>query len=224
MHNNNYFVLKKNSERKNCKDVFNAFLVKNAKYEGKYDFPIIKSYIEIPKRLISFSKCISSNDYDCWVHFYEDDWEFERIWRNPKKYIKILKRFKGVILPDFSLYRDMPLAMQIYNIYRSRAVGNYLQCNDIKVIPNIRFGDERTYELCCIGIETDSIISIGTHGTNSNMIDKSILVVGIDRVINILHPRIVIIYGSIPKYILNKYKDSNISFVSFSPSIKGENK
>lgn len=29
-------------------------------------------------------------------------------------------RFNGVILPDFSLFRDMPLVMQMYNILRSR--------------------------------------------------------------------------------------------------------
>ena len=63
--------------------------------------------------MIAFSKAISSKDYEQWVHFYEDDHLFERLWNNPRKYLPILERFQGVILPDFSLYRDMPLVMQL---------------------------------------------------------------------------------------------------------------
>ena len=83
-------------------------------------------------------------------HFFEDDYLFERLWRNPKIYLPILKQYNGVILPDFSLYRDMPLVMQLWNIYRSRAIGCWLQSNGIKVIPDVRFGDERTYHCCFV--------------------------------------------------------------------------
>lgn len=112
-----------NKERTSCRDVFNAFLVTLATYSGIYEFPKLNPTQHIPNKVIAFSKAISCNDYNQWVHFYEDDYLFERLWKNPKKYIEILKRYKGVILPDFSLYRDMPLAMQIWNIYRSRAIG-----------------------------------------------------------------------------------------------------
>ncbi|MBO4214390.1 MAG: DUF4417 domain-containing protein, partial [Lachnospiraceae bacterium] len=99
--------MKINSERSGCQDVFNAFLVNDAIYEGKYEMPCIVPSFEIPKRLIVFSKCISSNDFDAYVHFYQDDYLFERLWRNPRKYLDILGRFKGVILLDFSTYYDM---------------------------------------------------------------------------------------------------------------------
>lgn len=48
--------------------------------------------------------------------------------------------------PDYSLYRDMPLSMQIWNVFRSRALG-YMQSNRVKVVPNVRFSDERTYDI-----------------------------------------------------------------------------
>ena len=127
-----------NSTRKGCRDVFNAFLVSTASYEGLFEFPVIKPCNTIPERIIVFSKAISSVHHKQWVHFYEDDYLFERLWRNPEKYLSILSRFEGVILPDFSLYRDMPFVMQLWNIYRSRAIGHWLQKNGIKVIPNIR--------------------------------------------------------------------------------------
>ena len=159
-----------NSQRKSCIDVFNAFLVAFATYAGLFEFPIIKPTYDIPNRLIAFSKAISCKDYDQWVHFYEDDHLFERIWRNPQKYLDILKKYNGVILPDFSLYRDMPFAMQIWNIYRSRAIGHWLQSNGIKVIPNIRYGDRRTYKICCDGISKNCVIAIGSHGTISMLL------------------------------------------------------
>ena len=35
----------------------------------------------------------------------------------------------------------------IWNIYRNRAIGCWLEDNQIEVIPNVRFGDERTFPI-----------------------------------------------------------------------------
>ena len=91
-------------------------------------------------------------DFDSWVMFYEHDRKFERLWNNPKQYIGKLKKFQGVISPDFSLYRNMPLVMQMWNTYRNRALAAWFNKNDIDVIPNVRFNDERTYGFCFDGI------------------------------------------------------------------------
>ena len=76
------------------------------------EIPCIKPESSIPQKLIPFSKAVGGTDYNCFVHFYEDDANFERLWNNPQKYLQILQKYKGVITPDFSLYRDMPLVMQ----------------------------------------------------------------------------------------------------------------
>ena len=155
---------RKNSSRSGCKDVFHAFLVKNATYDNPLEIPCLKIELRKPQKLIAFSKAIHSSDYDAWVHFYEDDTAFERLWNRPNTYLPIFKKFKGVISPDFSVYRDMPLVMQQWNIYRSRAIGHWLQENGIPVIPNIRFGDDRTFELSCAGINKHGVIAVGSHG------------------------------------------------------------
>ena len=204
-----------NSQRKSCVDVFNAFLVSSATYDGIYEFPRIKATYDIPNRLVPFSKCNSSKDYDQWVHFYEDDYLFERLWRNPQKYLNILKRFNGVILPDFSLYRDMPLVMQLWNIYRSRAIGSWLQINGVKVIPNIRYGDRRTYNICCDGIPKHSVIAIGSYGNFKIVEDRKIFLEGLDLVIRRLKPSTIVIYGSAPEKYFKKYRDAGIRIVQF---------
>ena len=101
-------------------DVFHSFLVENADYEGYFELPKIKTTNIIPEKLVTFSKAMARtwNDFDCWVMFYEHDVNFERLWRNPKKYLNKLKKFRGIISPDFSLYRNMPLCMQMWNTYR----------------------------------------------------------------------------------------------------------
>ncbi len=195
-----------NSTRKGCKDVFNASLLSNASYAGELEFPIIKaSIIEIPKKLIRFSRIFKADDYDQYVHFYEDDVNFERIWRNPQKYLEILKKFKGVISPDFSVYRDMPLIMQLWNIFRSRVIGNWLIENGINVIPNIRFGDARTIDASCEGISSNSVIAVGSHGCLKSSLDRQLFVEGLDVVIQKLSPKVIILYGSKPDYIFQKY-------------------
>ena len=208
-------MTKINKDRKGCIDVFNSFLVVLASYAGVFEFPVIYPCFEIPNRLILFSKCISSKDHNYWVHFFEDDYLFERLWRNPKKYLPILKQYNGVILPDFSLYRDMPLVMQLWNIYRSRAIGCWLQTSGVKVIPNVRFGDERTYRCCCDGLPKRSVIAIGTHGTIKNALDREIFVKGLDVVIRRLQPTSIVIYGSAPEYIFSKYREQNIQIIPF---------
>lgn len=214
---NNNSTKKINSLRKGCRDVFNAFLVAIATYCGFFEFPVIYPTYDIPEKIISFSRCISSKCHDYWVHFYEDDFLFERLWRNPIKYLEVLKRYQGVILPDFSLYRDMPLVMQLWNIYRSRAIGCWLQANGIKVIPNIRYGDKRTYKCCCDGISRNCVIAVGTYGTIKNLEDRQIFANGLECVVKRLHPQSIIVYGACPDYIFLKYSDSGINIIHFEP-------
>lgn len=204
-----------NASRKGCVDVFNASLLSNANYVGYLEFPIIRTQSnEIPKKLIKFSKIFKTDDFDQFVHFYEDDVNFERIWRTPHKYLERLKKFKGVISPDFSVYRDMPLVMQLWNIFRSRAIANWLIENGVYVIPNIRFGDSRTTEIACDGIDTNSIIAIGSHGCIKSSLDRNLFVEGLDTVIKKLSPKVIVLYGSKPDYIFDKY-EGTIEIVQF---------
>ena len=210
---------KKNFIRKSFRDVFKTFLIENANFQGWLEIPVIKNNGEVPNKLISFSKAVASKDYNQWVHFFEDDSNFERIWNNPKKYLPILKKFNGVIAPDFSLYRDLPLIQQLWNIYRSRAIASWLQENDIKVIPNVRFGDARTFKYACEGIPKESIIAVGSHGCVKVKDEKEIFIQGLDVIVEELKPKCIVVFGTTPAEIFEKYQKQNIEIVSFSSDI-----
>lgn len=208
-----------NKERNGCRDVFHAYFVEDAKYEGTLEIPYIERETDIPERLISFTEALRTNDYNQWVHFYEDDSNFEKLWSRPRMYLPRLKKFRGVISPDFSTYRDMPLVMQAWNTYRNRATGHWLQSNGIKVIPNVRWGDERSYDFCCLGARKHSVIAIGSHGLIKIKEERKYFIEGLQYVVNVLHPIGIVVYGSTPREIFSKYKEAGIKIVAFSSDI-----
>lgn len=204
-----------NCTRKGCKDVFHAFMVQDAAYEGQLEIPCIAPETTLPSKLITFSKAVSNTNFDAWVHFYEDDVSFERLWNKPFKYLPILKRYKGVIAPDFSVYRDMPLAMQYWNIYRSHAIAVWLQSESIPVIANVRWGDNRTFETCCLGISKGATIAVGSHGCIKLLREREHFIRGLEYVVNTLKPKTIIVYGTAPEYIFSKYKEAGIMVLQF---------
>lgn len=205
----------KNCTRSGCKDVFHSFMVQNASYESNLEIPRIAPEATLPTRLIPFSKSVSGTDYDAWIHFYEDDAAFERLWNAPRRYLPILKRYRGVIAPDFSLYRDMPLVMQHWNIYRSHAVAAWLQSEGIPVIANVRWGDERTYDICCAGVPRKSAISVGSHGCIKLVRERECFKRGLSYVIKKLRPQTIVVYGTAPDNIFNEYRNAGIRIIQF---------
>ena len=61
-----------------------------------------------------FSKAITYRGdlHDTFIGFYSPDDTFERVRRNPKRYLSFFKRTAGIIGPDFSIHSDMPIIKQ----------------------------------------------------------------------------------------------------------------
>lgn len=109
--------------------------------------------------------------------------------------------------------------MQIWNIFRSRALGSYLQYNGIKVVPNVRFSDERTYDIACAGVKKNSTIALSTHGLIKIKKEKEIFKKGLDYIIRKLTPKTLIIYGTTPDDIFEQYKSQEIEILSYESKI-----
>lgn len=214
---NQYKKLKCEKFKEN--DIFKSFLVENASYDGKLEIPVVKGTSETPNELVLFSKSNKIFKSNKWICFYEDDSKIERFWNAPRKYLEIMKKAKGVILPDFSLFRDMPLVQQNWNIYRSRALGTWLESQGVEIIPNIRWADSRTYKTACLGIRKNSTISIGTHGIIKKNEERKYFIEGLDYVIQELKPKNIVIYGAAPNAIFDKYKELGINFCQFNSEI-----
>lgn len=158
------------------------------------ELPIIKSIDYVPKRLISFNEVLTSKDYDAGVHFFIDDYQFERLWNNPKKYIDKLRKFDVILTPDFSVYSGMSKMSQLWNTYRNRFIGAYLQNLEIKVIPTISWSENLDYSFYFESIEPNGTIAISTNGVFIGE-KKEVYLKGIERLIDKLKPQNILIYG-----------------------------
>ena len=203
---------------------FSRFLVEKADYDGIEEIPCIKTSRLLPARVIPFSKALQSTDFDQWVVFYEHDSQFVRLWNNPRKYINILRKYKGVVTPDFSLYRNMPLVMQKWSTYQRKAIGVWLQNKGVEVIPNVRFADERSYSFCFDGVEKRSTVAIGTHGCIKKLTDRAYFEKGLAEMVKRLQPQTIIVYGAAPGYMFGKYKAMGIRIIQFDSAFSTAHK
>lgn len=195
-------------------DGCNPEFVQGAEFDGIFEIPIIKKpekYL-IPDNLVPFSKMEKADPKSFAVCEYENDSEFKDLIVHPDEYIKLLKKYQGFIAPDCSVYRDMPLALQITNVYRSRAIGYYFQKRGVYVIPCVRWGDERTYskkflpeKIAFCGVEKHSIVSVGSYGQLKDRLNRYYFEAGLDSMMEELEPEIVLVYSKMPDHIEEKY-------------------
>lgn len=174
-----------------------------------WQMPIIRNNGFIPDDLIGFNYAKTSQKENCGIHFYIDDYQFERLWNYPEKYIDILSKYDCILSPDFSLYMDMPMPMKIWNIYRSRQIGAYYQSKGIKVIPTISWAEEETFDFCFQGIPQDSIVSISTIGVKQDPNALKIWNDGMKAMIDRIHPSDILVYGGELPF---DYKGINVKY------------
>ena len=164
--------------------------------EGKYHMPILKKQPYYPDHLIDFPSAIRSRDYSAGVHFFIDDYRFERLWRQPSKYIPILHRFAFVLTPDFSVMKNMPIAMQMWNIFRSRLLGYAMQQFGISVIPSVTWSDEDSFDFCFDGLERGGVVAVSTVGIVKKSHAKRLFLRGLDEMLRRISPQKLLFYGT----------------------------
>ena len=166
--------------------------------EGYYDIPIIRPVYELPeiKEWIGFNYVLSDKDPEGKaVHFFIDDYQFERIWNAPEKYVEALKRYVCVASPDFSPYGDMPMALQIYNHYRKHWVAAYLQEHGVTVLPTIRAStDPRSFDWYLDGEPHGGIVVISFMWAGNDEI-RGIFKNEYSKMKETLQPTKIFVYG-----------------------------
>lgn len=197
--------------RKGCKDIWNAHMVKGARF-SEHDIPFCPTTAtNLPQKIITWDEAkfiykkhrirkeLDFTD-DSFVCFYVDDYKFDGprgIWHDYNFALKVLCHFAGIITPDFSTYQDFPEPIKLYNTYRMRAFGYWLGRNGIPVINNLRWGTYETYKYCFDGVETNTIVAIGTcGGSPRKLVDRNRFEAGLSELVKRLQPHTIIVYGS----------------------------
>lgn len=168
---------------------------------GKYDIPQLQPIhvdeINDVSEWIGFNYVLSDkNPSGKGVHFFLDDYQFQRLWNNPEKYIDKLSQYEVVLTPDFSPYADMPMATQIFNHYRKHWVGALLQEYGVKVIPTIRASrDERSLEWYLDGEPVGGVVCISSMWT-ADKEAKEYFLKEFETMVDTLKPEKIYVYGN----------------------------
>lgn len=180
-----------------ARDTFHAFMVRDARFEGLLDMPVIIGSQSMPQSLIPFSVAMNPRcrSFESYIHFYEDDFRFERFWSSPRRYVCRISMFAGIITPDFSTCTDFPGALKVWNTYRDRASGCWLQSLGIPTIPNVRCNPHEQ-SWCLDGLPRHSVIAFGSRACVKNVSDRRCFTEGVRRAVDVLAPSGVVWYGS----------------------------
>ena len=103
---------------------------------GKYGIPVIEP-THLKRKIdfipFNYAKTIDHPE-NKGIHFFLDDYQFNRVWARPRTYLHMIQKFAYVMSPDFSIYVDFPLVIQLYNHYRKHWLAAYWQENGVEVI------------------------------------------------------------------------------------------
>lgn len=182
------------AERLKTDRAYNLDIV-NAYDCGKDGMPTLRAVDYTPDHLIGFNYAKTSSDFEAGIHFFIDDYQFERCWNEPRKYAEILRKFDCVLTPDFSLYLDMPYPMQQWNVYRSRALGVYWQSEGLTVIPTLSWSMPESYKFAFAGLEPGGTYAVSTVGVRNSETAMQIWRDGMDVAMRKLKPKRILLYG-----------------------------
>ena len=97
-----------------------------------------------------------------------------------------------------------------------RLLGHWPGINGVKIINNVRWRASETWCYCFEGIPQNSIVAIGTVGGNPHkLIDRERFESGLFRMVEVLKPRFVVVYGSANYKCFEKLRKQGINIVSF---------
>ncbi|MBD5146616.1 MAG: DUF4417 domain-containing protein [Ruminococcus sp.] len=174
-------------------------------HADKYGIPIIPkskfvNYELQDLRLLRFDQVKKDNGAHAnrMVHFFLYDYLFESLWKNPEPFVEDLSKYLGVMTPDFSMYIEMPAAVQLYNTFRNRWCGAYLKTKGLRVVPTINWGTEESFDFCFAGVPKGSAVAVSTymfHAHNNHAEQKDLFMRGYQEMLRQIEPEHIICYS-----------------------------
>ena len=184
--------------------------------KNKWNIPTIKGIDEFDEKVqfigFNYAKtCEKQQKTDFGVHFFLDDYQFNRLWNRPDKYIPLLSKFKYVLSPDFSMYTDYPKAMQMWKHYQKHWLGAYMELFGIKVIPTVGWSYKDSFKWCFDGEPRNSIVAVSSIGTQKDKESKQLFLEGYNKMLEVLKPTKILFWGNIP----NEIDKSNVIHMGY---------
>lgn len=165
---------------------------------GMWDIPLVKKRTIRLESLDLIASCEtrrndSEENKKKGIHHFVDDYRFRATYTQPDNCIEKYSQYAFVLTPDFSLYADMPLWLQLESVAKNRWVGAFWQSRGLTTIPTVSWSTSRSFDFCFDGIERGSIVAISTLGCHASKIN---FLKGYNAMLDYLNPEAIICYGS----------------------------
>jgi len=181
------------------------------------EYPIIHAQ-RVPKhikRLIGFNEVLTcKNPRATGVHFFIDDYQFERIWEHPERYLDRLREFPLVFEPDFSLYGAYPVPVQQWNHYRNQLIAAWLQAQGVRVIATPSWSDEESMSWAFDGIEEGAPVALSTVGVGHKA-NTAGFMRGIAVLQEMKHPSEAVVYGKMLPELRHHLEKHEIAYTHY---------
>jgi hypothetical protein len=209
-------------------DSFYAYLVEGAEFTKDEEYPIINSDMvasKVPTKVMPFSKAISYRGdlSDVVIYFFSPDKTFERVRRNPKKYLSFFRRTAGICGFDYSVHTDMPLVKQKSQMNDNLSLTYYFGKNGVPIYPSPRGGYDGLTPEYLSAFPKGTLLSLGVHGFIKKKYQKHEWIVWIKEIIETLHPSGFIVIGHLDKTIIDMFS-KDTKFYLFDSLMDERNK
>lgn len=178
-----------NWDRLNCRAIYPS--------SNRWGVPDLPATDWVPDELVAYNSRseIAAAGGNAAVHFFLDDYRFETVWTKPVRPLSRIQRVGGALTPDFSLWRDMPLSMQLWQVYRARWCGLWMAAHGVRVIPTVGWSTSRSFPFAFLGIARGSVVACSTVGV-VGMQAAELFVAGYREMVARLSPSLVLLYGN----------------------------
>lgn len=193
------------------RDVYFAFLTKGAKRTKTDGYPIMEKWMVIeepPKYIVQWNRRSAecTDKKNTAICFYCNDEYIVPCVNKPDKYIDTIKSFNCFCGLDLSPYDNMPLWIQKSQIGINISFTYYYGSKGIKIIPNVRLGNDLTVS-SLEAYPHHTLICIGTNGFVFHPSNRAILTEQIKTIVDVLEPTGICVYGptlNLFSYAINK--------------------
>ncbi len=209
------------------RDVYLTYLIEGARHTKTDEYPIVEEWMvanEPPNEIIQWDRRYDvKTPSKTAISFYCCDPGFQPILANPKVYIDKMKKYQCVIGMDASPFDNMPIVVQKSQIFLNIAITYYFGKNDIKIIPNIRLGDDRTLS-SLEAYPKHTLIALGTNGFVKNKTNRKIFASQVKQLVDYLEPSGICVYGPTPDDMFSYVKTKGIVIYQYDSFTMKENK
>lgn len=131
------------------------------------------------------------------IHFFKDDYRFEYLYEKPygrsgKAGVQRLAQYSVVCTPDFSLFPEMPIPVQMHQVFKSRWCGAYWQSLGFCTVPTVTWSNELSFPFCFNSLPVSSVVAISMVGCKKY---REAFMIGYNKMMEVLMPETIICFG-----------------------------